>query len=336
MEKNIIIAVLFCIAFILAAQDAYIDYLEGGVFLRDNTGSSREAELDDRVDAGFTVITGEDGYTEIYFNEDLIKLNADTVFQLLDAEEAGEKINVFSCVMGSIYLKIKSLSNDRASLYINTPSATLGVRGTAFTVFSGVDGTSLVAVEQGKVVVASEGIQVNLEEEEGVEIKPGEAPGMKFKVLRGKVDYSKWKEDNKSAFLSDPLAAMNRVEERLEYFIKNIDGLFLNYTENKDKLALERKKLAGIENKEEKKKYYSGEVFPLEVKTSNIYLNIRYYALSALSLRRYVLGSIYVLMKTSYIKKTDSLEYNRFLDAYNRALESFEENIVPRLVDADI
>ena len=77
-------------------------------------------------------------------------------------------------------------------------------------------------------------------------------------------------------------------------------------------------------------------MFPLEVETSYLQLNKRYYALSALSFRRYVLGSMYARVKSANILGQDAKEFQEFLDVYNRILYEYETRVVPHLVDADI
>ena len=65
-------------------------------------------------------------------------------------------------------------------------------------------------------------------------------------------------------------------------------------------------------------------------------LNYRYYALSALSMRRYVLGRMYMNIKTLTIMEQDNREFAAFLEEYERFLELYEREITPGLVRADI
>jgi hypothetical protein len=44
---------------------------------------------------------------------------------------------------------------------------------------------------------------------------------------------------------------------------------------------------------------------------------MRHYALSYLSMRRYVLGGMYVQMKSRYILKQDAPEYREFMGLYD-------------------
>ncbi|MBN2444502.1 MAG: FecR domain-containing protein [Spirochaetales bacterium] len=338
--KKVILLCLLLMSLVYSGfcQDAYIDYLEGEVFIRDTRGFMTEAFKDDELDIGYTVLSGPDGLAEIYYGNTLIRMDSNTVFQLLDAQEAGKKTSVFSCVVGSVLLKVESITEDQLDVRINTPSANCGVRGTVFRVFSGADGSSLVAVEEGVVEVESKGVTVALEVEEGVEVIPGETPGEKFTVLRGELDFSAWDDKKFSDVLDNPLTAVMRVETRLNDFIEKLKTNFNAYTDSFNRLTKEREKLFGFteEQKKEKNEFYKSTILPLEVETSNLFLNVRYYALSALSLRRYVLGRMYIMIKTNSIKNIENQVYRDFLAVYRRILSLFETEIVPHLVEADI
>ena len=331
---------IICTAFIFPVygQEAYIDYVEGEVHIRDTSGNMEEAYDDDELETGDTIISGADGFAEINFDNTIIRVSENTVFQLLDNQTAGQKASVLSCVVGSIFLKVETLSEDQLDLQINTPSANCGVRGTEFSVFSGVDGSSLIVVENGKVAVESRGKTVELSKEEGVEVNAGEAPGEKFTVLRGKVDFSQWNEKKLTGFMDDPISAVKRVQAQLDDFIDKLNEVFNVYSESHNKLRQEREKLASFpeDQDKERKAFYKETVFPLEVKTSNLYLNVRYHALSALSLRRYVMGKLYIIIKTNSIRDLDSREYRDFIDVYKSFLSRFETYIVPHLGERDI
>jgi steroid 5-alpha reductase family enzyme len=65
-------------------------------------------------------------------------------------------------------------------------------------------------------------------------------------------------------------------------------------------------------------------------------MNVRFSALAALSLRRFVGGRLYVLMKERYINHPDDPAYKDFLSRYDSILSDFEKSIIPFLVQADI
>jgi hypothetical protein len=63
---------------------------------------------------------------------------------------------------------------------------------------------------------------------------------------------------------------------------------------------------------------------------------MRFSALAGLSLRRFIAGRLYLLMKEHYITRSDDPAYREFLSRYDSILSSFETSVVPYLVQADI
>jgi len=59
---------------------------------------------------------------------------------------------------------------------VRTPNAVAGIRGTAFRTWAGVDGTTLVAVVEGKVEVSAKGKKVVVEPEQATEVALAEPP----------------------------------------------------------------------------------------------------------------------------------------------------------------
>jgi hypothetical protein len=64
--------------------------------------------------------------------------------------------------------------------------------------------------------------------------------------------------------------------------------------------------------------------------------NLRFYSLAALSLRRYVGGRLYMLMKSRFIGDPGAPEYKQYLEIHARILAEFEDVVVEHLVAADI
>ena len=53
-------------------------------------------------------------------------------------------------------------------------------------------------------------------------------------------------------------------------------------------------------------------------------------------MRRYVLGKLYMQMKTRYILDQSNPVYSDFVELYLSILADYEQSVVPRLVEADI
>jgi len=338
MKYLITITILFfLITAAVFAAPAEVVYAEGEAAIKDTAGELFEVYIGDEVKTGDTVTTGYDGFVEMDQNGVILKINSDTVFTLMEREEGKEKTDVFSIALGSIKFRYDRLTGREPK--IQTISCIAGVRGTELTVFSGVDGSTLIVVDKGRVEVEAEGETVELNPEEGVEVQLGAPPGEKFKVHRDQIDYSKWNEEKLNTMLRNPVETVHKLQQRMAYYIKNVNEYFPLYQEYMEKLTSERQKYVEIKEKkgeEIAKKYYSENVVPLTTDTRNLFINTRYFSLAALSMRRFVAGRIYLTVKSLNINKlTDSL-YQDFFKYYSRLLESFEESIVPQLVEADI
>ena len=111
------------------------------------------------------------------------------------------------------------------------------------------------------------------------------------------------------------------------------------YRERRAALEKERAVVADLRAKNETAKvqqHYKDVVFPLELETTRLYVNVRYYALSSLSLRRFVGGRAYSLLKAKYATSADDAAYRGYLAIHRAILDKFEREIVPHLVPADI
>ncbi len=330
---------LFIFLSVLAVygQQADVVYVDGIVDLKLANGERMEAFIGDYLERGDTIITDTGSYAELeQAGGYTIKVSEDTIFTLQEIEQSGEKRSVLSTTVGAVAFKFSMLTGKEP--LIATPGTVAGVRGTELQIFAGIDGSTLVVVSTGKVEVEAQGKKVELLPEEGVEIPAGSAPGEKFQVLRGQLDFSTWNSKRLDSMLEDPAGAVRGVEKGMEAFRAKIAEIKPVYEANREQLTAEREKLVEIEKdkgKDAQKKYYEETVFPLEVETSYLRLNLRYYALSALSFRRFVLGSMYAQVKSAFLNRLDSDEYKAFEQTYMKILSDYDRDVSSYLVEAD-
>jgi hypothetical protein len=320
-------------------QSAAVTYVEGGVDLRPHGRPRSEALIGDAVLPGDSIITGADGLAQLQkSNLSQITVSPDTVFTVRRIDDNGTKHDVLFVSLGSLAFKFNQLGGKEP--LIATMSATAGIRGTVLKVYAGADGSSLFVVEAGKVsVTGTGGNSVDLTSNEGVEVAPGQPPGRKIKVLRGQISYASWNERRLKNLLLDPAGAALNVEKQMNVYIAHITEIWPKYQQVFAQLTSERAKLPRIEAKEGKQAqtdFYGKTVYPLEVLSNGLFLNLRYYTLSALSLRRYVLGRMYTRLTSLYITDEASSVYRRFLRVYRRIIAAYERSVVPHLVTADI
>ncbi len=336
-------AVLGGALFLLAAgpafgQQADVVYLEGYPELRPSGGRSLELDFGDLVRPGDSVVTGRTDFVELEQGSgNTIRVAADTVFTLQEVEEDGETQTVLSTAVGSVALRFDRITGREPR--IATPATVAGVRGTELTVYAGSDGSALFLVDSGLVDVEAAGTTVSLTDGEGVEVPPGGPPGEKFSRVGRELDFSTWNQGRVDAFLDDPVAGMERISDRLSYFQEEMMRLIPIYADLSEKLANLRREVTRLSQEgpeEEYERLRSEEFFPLMNDAQATFVNIRYYSLSALSLRRFVASRVYTQMKQKYLLNSGDATYRRFLSIYHSALADFESVVVPQLVPADI
>jgi len=342
MKNSLPARVLLAAALLLTASYAFaiptdVTYAEGDASIRFKTGKQQTVEIGAVLNTGDMLKTGRDGLVELDQKGVTLKISPNTVFTLMERERKGSTTPVLSVALGSIKFRYDKLTGKEPT--VQTNGCAMGVRGTEFSVFAGADGSTLVLVDSGSVEVEAEGKTVALAPDEGVEVTLGLGPGEKFAVHRDQVDYSKWNDEKLSAMLADPAAAMTGIEARMSSYIASVteyDGLYRESKQRFDDLIQQKTRILEEKGKEDALKFQNEMVSPVSVQASHLFLNLRYFSLAALSLRRYVGGRMYMYLKSRYMTAPDDGIWTEFVSRFNRVLASFEQSIVPQLVAEDI
>jgi hypothetical protein len=333
----------FVIAFVLlgalsvSAAPANVTYAEGDASLKLKNGTTQDAQIGNVMNTGDTLRTGRDGLAELDQKGVTIKIARQTVFTLMEKEQGGQTSPVLSVALGSIKFRYDKLTGKEPLVRSNGMVA--GVRGTEFDVFAGADGSTLIAVSSGQVTVESEGKSVDLAANEGVEVPLGQPPGDKFTVPRQLIDYSKWNEDKVSAMLADPLAAMTKIETAMAEYEKDVADFnekFHQYSAQLKDLRENRAKIIREKGANAASKYQQEVINPLAIQTGHLFLNVRYYSLAALSMRRFVAGRLYLALKARFIASPDDPTWTEYRSRFENLLSDFEQSIAPQLVVEDI
>jgi hypothetical protein len=331
-------AFLLCLAGLAQAVPTDVTYTEGDATTRYKNGTQDDTSIGDVLNTGDSVKTGSDGQVEMDQKGVTIRVNHGTVFTLMEMDQSGQKSPVLSVALGSIKFRYTKLTG-REPL-VRTNGAVLGVRGTEFTVFSGADGSTLIAVDSGQVNVEAEGKSVQLAAAEGVEVGLGKPPGDKFALPPGKpIDYSKWNDDKLKAMLADPAGAMDNIMSALNTYSKDVADFLASYNEFNSQLTAireQREQIFKEKGAAEANRFLVTTEMPIAQKTGSLFLNMRYYSLAALSLKRFVAGRLYVFLKAKYITNPRDPVWTSFLAKYNSLAESFEKSIASYLVPVDI
>lgn len=331
-----VLAVLMAVpAVFVAADDASVVYLEGDPELRRSAGGTDWLDFGSVLRTGDSVVTGRGDFVELeQGGAASIRVNANTVFTIREVERGGQRENVMTTSVGSVSMRFNQVAGRRQpSVATNTTVA--GVRGTELTVYAAADGSSMFLVESGLVEVSSEGRTVELSENQAVEVALGQPPGEIFEWKGRELDFSSWNNDRLNQYLVDPAAGTAALMSQLDEFIAGVAEYYELYGQFASEYNTEFERFQQMADGEEKEELRQ-QLFLLGDATTTQALNFRYYALSGLSLRRFVLGRLYLELRTRYILDRQAPEYLAFMEKYREFLSSFEEGIVPRLVEADI
>ncbi len=332
--KKILLTPLLLLILItsLSASQVVVTYLEGDVDIRTSKGLSW-ADIGDSLQPGDTIITGADGQAILKEGKNTeIKISPNTAFTIRGIEKNKENRRVMACLFGSMRFSFKRVFGKEP--LIGTPSGIGGIRGTEFTVFAAEDGSSMIQVEKGLVVIKD----IELGAGEGIEIKPGGTPGEKFKTFGRPKDFSSWNNKRLDAMMGDPLKALLQVEKRLAYYKDRMNSYLAIYKRNMIVIDKLRKKMLGFMNagkNEEAKRVREDEFFPLSTATVLTATNMRYYALSYLSMRQYILSKMYLKMKSIYMNDLKNKVFVDYGLIHNRIKNDYEKIIVPNLVEDD-
>jgi hypothetical protein len=339
IPRILIVAVLLAAAAAGWAQKAEATFTSGKVSMKAASGSLGDLEIGDSLTTGDTVITKADGKAELKLlsGSSRIVIKPNSVFTISEKSQGGASQTALQVMAGSVSMKFEKLTEKEP--LVGTSAVMAGVRGTEIEVYSGMDGSSLVAVLSGSLWLESEGQGLDLAANEAVEVKAGAAPGPKFAWLGKELDFSDWNARNLSGFLDNPLASVLEVEAQLNKARASMEALIPELAKQKalyDAAYVELK--AAVEAKDEAKAaaLRKDRVFPLMQVQGTLILDIRFYALSALSMRRYALGGMYMQMKSRHPLEAETGQYGDFMLVYRRILADFESGFVPELTESDI
>jgi hypothetical protein len=315
------------------AQNTEVTYMEGNPKLRNNSGALSALDYGSQLRTGESVITGKADLAELSQGDlATIRVRPNTVFTIREVEQGGQKEQVLTTTVGAVAMRFNRLAGKEPR--IGTISTVAGIRGTEVTVFAGPDGSALFLVDSGQVDVSSAGKTVSLTEKEAVEVPAGGPPGEKYSVIGRTQSFPQWASEKNDAFLADPVGSLDKISSMMAQFKQSLDEWVAKFNTAKSDSDAAAEKMKSINDQEQQKKYRDTVWIPLSVQTINAGLNYRYYTVSALSLRRFIMGPMYMQMRTRNILKADD-QYRVFMDKYNKVLADFRSVFEPYTNIAD-
>jgi hypothetical protein len=337
-RAHILIIAISVFAAGLTALEGEISFVIGTVDFRSAGGALEYADFGMPLKEGDSIITGYDGEAEISLpNGSTVYINPDTVFTFQRASIAPDREpeNVFDVVRGQVAFKFNQLGSDEPN--IRGRSAIAGVRGTEFTVVVGADGQSLFVVSDGAIEVTSGGRSVALGQDEGVAVNLETGVGEVFPALEGEIDFSDFLAEADAAALADPAGTLESLIPVMEEYLAAAENYRAAYRAAEDRRRELQDEIMSLrENGDDAKadEIAAGEFAEMRRAAVNASLNERFYALSVQSLRRYVISTLYVRVRSNELRGEPA--DNRFMELYNMFNRVYESRVIDFYVPADI
>ena len=150
-----------CPALATAAGAARLDFTSGTVSAQDAAGVSRPLQRGAQLLAGDTVRTGADGRAQLRFADGaMVSLQPGSEFRLdeyhFSGQADGRERGFFSLLKGGLRTITGLIGrHNRAAYLVNTTVATIGIRGTEYTVSYLPDGGLAVATGEGEIEICN-------------------------------------------------------------------------------------------------------------------------------------------------------------------------------------
>ena len=156
---------------------------QGTVEVQSSEGDEwQSVDSAEEVAAGDDVRTGDESSIVLSFPDDSKLLMSPyteiKIVRMSSDEESGDQVIVLQQQVGRTQNFVQPLPSADSRYEIQTPSATVTVWGTSFTVDVEVDGTTRVTVAEGRVQVEAQGVTVVLDAGEGTTVESGSAPSL--------------------------------------------------------------------------------------------------------------------------------------------------------------
>jgi hypothetical protein len=206
-----------------------IAYLEGAVAVTRDGEELPSPSIGLAIEAFDVVQTGEDGLAQIEvtvarYPRMTITVSADTQFSFEAASLGGKQQTTLGVITGSLSLKVGKLTGSQ-EVRVKTDAATLGVRGTSFTVTAAESGDMLLTCDEGEVVLTDErGREARAAPGDIVEQRVGEPFRAAQVPVSGLGDFrARWLVERRSALEKNAFAVIQRDAKLYDRLLKEFD-----------------------------------------------------------------------------------------------------------------
>ncbi|MBI4976177.1 MAG: FecR domain-containing protein [Spirochaetes bacterium] len=210
--------------------------VQGSVSLETPDGKSKVAgKVGENIAVGRVVVTAANALAELMLADgSLITVNANSKIALnknLISPKNRKNVS-FGVIMGGMKAKVNKLSGSD-EFKVQTPTSVAAVRGTEFEVALGSDGSTMVAVNKGKVNVGTDGGAADVNANESSSVLLGEEKsGVKKQEYR-KDSVDAFVKEREQATKSDPVGTLQKMEAKASS-VGDKSGSLLNKANDKD------------------------------------------------------------------------------------------------------
>lgn len=226
---------------LFAGSMATVKTVIGSVMVqKEGSSSGFAARVGTQVAAGYVVSTGRGSRAVLQLVDGstvMVKpLSSLTINKNIISSGAGASQTSVGLLSGQISLAVNK--NGGMDTRIYTPTAIAAVRGTKFEVSLASDGSTVVMVDQGKVNMATDGGDKDLEKGQGGSVDIGsENDGVKEKPE----DVDSYMKEKDAAVKADPVAAMDNMLARSATIVKESKSMKVDVSEeDSDEDALQK------------------------------------------------------------------------------------------------
>jgi hypothetical protein len=170
---------VLCVSTVIANPVGMIEYLEGDVSIIRKGENPVEADFGSDIENQDVVKTGVDGNCVIAMDASsgmggTVTVTPRSIFAVGMTQESGQPSSEVALMAGAVAVKVKRLTGT-PSFAVRSSSTVMGVRGTEFTVDVSVNGSILVACNEGRVAcTGSEGDTMDAVPGQVIEQRVGE------------------------------------------------------------------------------------------------------------------------------------------------------------------
>ena len=289
MKKKIFTG--FIIVLFLSLTPAFlfsveVDWVSGNVTYSHLKGEWKDLEIGMNLAAGDIIKTGMGSEVSLREDDFEIHIQENSTFTISEKYEDGDKKSSFMLFFGR--MKFKLVRPGSKEPEIRTQTVSLTIRGTEFEVGSGYDGSTLVLMNEGSVVVKGNKSELVLIKGEGTEVPFGEEPTEKFEVMTKLIDWDKWFNTSQESIKGNETVFLEKILVRFQEIdagIKDFERIRAEFLKKKEILIKKRDKFKEKGNMDEASGY-SKKAGEASKKAFHSVINIRFLALSSIVLLR--------------------------------------------------